>query len=236
MYRAVPVVSHARGAMPMKTALLRAVLLGALMTAAAACSGAGGGSVDPEDVPGKIRDAAQIVRKDWQRDAMLVSVLIERADAKDAFAYRYVFSSSGSPKYMQLTRSAARTGMAEAGVRANVEVVPGTQVMDLPRAVSIARGAGMKGHLLTAELKQWTSDALENVSVPVVIWRLVPDDDPNVADPNDPNMKNYLVDALLGTVYDADRPEAEQLIRGSNAFSKAMTAEMAELMGSMRPR
>ena len=69
-------------------------------------------------------------------------------------------------------------------------------------------GGGMIGNVVTAELKQWSSDALNNVSVAVGIWRLGPDDDPNLVDPNDPNMKNYFVNALLGKVYNQERPQA----------------------------
>lgn len=218
----------------MKTRLLRALAWSALLAFASGCSTAGSEGANPEDVLAGIREATQTVREDWQRDAMLVSVLIERPDAQTAFRYRYVFAASSSPTFMQLTKTPLRTEMTEHGVRTNVESVPGTKVMDLARAVGIARSAGMKGNLLTAELRQWTSDALDNVSVPVVIWRLVPDDDPNVADPNDPNMKNYYVDALLGTVYNADQPDARELIRGSEAFGAATTAEMMEFIQSLQ--
>jgi hypothetical protein len=199
-----------------------------------ACSNGSGQSSVPENIPEKIRTASKTARKDWKSDSMLARLLIERPDAKSLFIYDYVFASSSSPKLMHLTESSSGAKMEEKEFRPSIETVPGTLVIDLPKAIQIARSAGMKGNLLTAELKQWSYDEVDPPSVPVIIWRLVPDNDPNTVDPNDPNMKNYYIDALTSHVYDQDKPDNKELLRGSEAMGAAISTEMTEFIKAMQ--
>jgi hypothetical protein len=99
----------------------------------------------------------------------------------------------------------------------------------------------MKGNVLTAMLQFWTdphySDPAKGmrVGMGIEVWRLVPDNDPNTADPNDPNMKNYYIDAVTGAYYDIAHLNPTEFIRNSMTYQNAMAAEVIEVMRSGKP-
>jgi hypothetical protein len=208
--------------------LLVAVLL-LLLSFAARSAGALTDDV-PSAIPQLIQTTWAAARKDWTMEAVFCHLLIERDAADQPFRTDAAFlAASTQQRYHVKTGPKGR--MAE--LEAYKFFGPGlaAKVIDLPQAVAIARQHGMKGNLVTAELADW---APSGTNMAVQVWRLVPDDDPNVADPNDPNMKNYFIDALTGAVYDPGHADMPELQRGAYAKSTAVTAELMAFLQSMK--
>jgi hypothetical protein len=186
---------------------------------------------DPQNIPDLIRQMNVQARKSWKRDAFLANLLIERDDAGQPFRYDFAFRASTDAKLFHIKQgpSGSETGFKGfTNDPKDLGLIP-SRVIDLPTAEALARDHGMKGNLVTAELFEWFPLA----SQPVIVWRLVPDNDPNVADPNDPNQKNYFIDALTSAIYDPENPDPKDVTRGGAAMGPASAAEMSDFVKSM---
>jgi hypothetical protein len=69
-----------------------------------------------------------------------------------------------------------------------------SKVIDPVQAVNTAYRHGMNDSVLSVQLQCWGAPAA------LEVWRIIPDNDPS-PDPNDPTMKNYIVDAMTGDFY-----------------------------------
>lgn len=185
----------------------------------------------PDDVPAKIARAQTAARQDWAREAMPVHATFARADADKDFSADIVFLASSRQKLYHVKDGPQGRSAGEEAYR-YAPTLTG-KVIDLPQALATARKQGMKGNLVTAELMPWIP---HNTNIVVQVWRLVPDNDPNTADPNDPNMKNYYVDAVTGVAYDAARPDKQELGRGRDAMNKSLADDMAAFVKSLQQR
>ncbi len=188
------------------------------------------GNLDiPDGIPGRIAHALAETRAGWTADAVFGRLLMERADAGQPFRSDFVFSapSHGTLYHVKIGPSGASSG--EDRYRALQTLT--ARVIDLPRAVQVARQSGMRGNVVTADLSLWLP---HNRAVAVEVWRLVPDDDPNTADPNDPNMKTYFVDAVTGLPYAAENPDIAALERGRAALGEAVTKDVIDLLTAFR--
>lgn len=100
------------------------------------------------------------------------------------------------------------------------------KVIDPAQAVSVARAHGMKGNVLRVMLEVWGAPLATEV------WRLIPDNDPS-PDPNDPNMKNYIVDAMSGDFYSDSyfvptHVDPGQFTRNYSTYLASSTGEFTE--------
>jgi hypothetical protein len=100
-----------------------------------------------------------------------------------------------------------------------------SKVIDPSQAIAIAIKHGMKGNALKVSLQAWGAPLLE-------VWRIVPDDDPP-ADPNDPIMKNYLMDAMSGAFHSdsyrtGNHVDPAEYNRNLAAYTTAVITELVE--------
>jgi hypothetical protein len=212
-----------------KTTFGRGVFSLALAALAlAACSARDG---DPENIPDMIRTKETRARQDWKRDAFLTNLLIQRDKAGAPFRYDFAFRSSDDMRLYHIHEEpdGKKTGVASFTNDPRALGVIPTSVIDLPAALKIARDHGMKGNLATAELFEW----FPLPSQPVMAWRIVPDKAPDLADPNDPNQKNYWIDALTQAAYDPESPDPKDVQRGSLAIGPAVAADMSAFAKSL---
>jgi hypothetical protein len=101
-----------------------------------------------------------------------------------------------------------------------------SKVIDPVQAVSVARAHGMKGNPLKVMLKLWGTPLATEV------WRVIPDNDPS-PDPNDPYMKNYIVDAMIGDFYSDSyflptHVDPAEFMRNYNSYLPASISEFTE--------
>jgi hypothetical protein len=102
-----------------------------------------------------------------------------------------------------------------------------SQVIEPSQAVGIARKHDMKGNVLRVILQGSGAPPLE-------VWRAVPDNDP-AADPNDPIMKNYIIDAMTGAFYSdsysiGTHIDAAEYNRNLGAYTQATLIEVLQGM------
>jgi hypothetical protein len=159
----------------------------------------------PKDTATQIRTTWAQTRSGWKHDAKFPSLGFERETATAGFETEYLFGADSAP--LQVYRIMHGPKGSSQGLRPPVtqpvlgKLLPEepvirmltSQVIEPSQAVEVARKHGMKGNVLRVILQGWGGPPLE-------VWRIVPDNDPT-ADPNDPIMKNYIVDAMTGAFY-----------------------------------
>jgi hypothetical protein len=159
----------------------------------------------PKDTATQIRTTWAQTRSGWKHDAKFLYLGFERETATAGFETEYLFGADSAP--LQVYRIMHGPKGSSQGLRPPVtqpvlgELLPEepvirmltSQVIEPSQAVEVARKHGMKGNVLRVILQGWGGPPLE-------VWRIVPDNDPT-ADPNDPIMKNYIVDAMTGAFY-----------------------------------
>jgi len=185
----------------------------------------------PDHVPDRIAAAWMAARHDWTMEAQLVHATFTRPDASQPFSSDIVFLAASRQKLYHIKDGTKGRSAGEESYR-YAPALTG-QIIDLPGAVATARTQGMKGNVVLAELTIWLP---HNSSIATQVWRLVPDNDPNTQDPNDPNMKNYFVDAVTGAAYAASNPDNTALAKGRDAMNKALAADMMALVKIMQQR
>lgn len=150
----------------------------------------------PHDAASQIRATWAEARKTWKVDAKFVHLDFERGTTKDGFEADYVFGVDTLPILYHIKRGpkGASAGLSQGHDQIAVCMLT-SKVIDPAQAVSAARANGMKGNILKASLECW------GAPVALEVWRVVSDNDPNTADPNDPNMKNHIINAISGTYY-----------------------------------
>jgi hypothetical protein len=187
---------------------------------------------DPQGIPDLIRQQEAQVRKAWKPDAFLVNLQLTRDDASEAFGYDFAFRASSDARLYHVTQGpkGATSGVRDYTTNPEAQGILPTRILDLPAAIAAARKAGMKGNLVRAELFQWQATP----SQPVIIWRLVPDNDPITEDPNDPNQRNYFIDAFTGATYNPEHPDLQEVNRGEQAMGPAMAAELSDFAKSLQ--
>ena len=198
-----------------------------------ACTGtAKAGEGTPSDIPDKIRQTTEQVRKTWKADAFLADLVLERDTADGPLRYDYTFHSSDDMRLYHVKRGpdGEKTEFKDFTNNPHAKGMIPSSVIDLPEAEAVARKHGMKGTIITAELYAWSTETLQTV----MVWRLVPDNDPNTDDPNDPNQKNYLVDAYTRTVYDAENPDMKAIGSGTEAMNAAIVEEMSQFVQTLQ--
>jgi hypothetical protein len=159
----------------------------------------------PKDTATQIRTTWAQTRSGWKHDAKFLYLGFERETATAGFETEYLFGADSAP--LQVYRIMHGPKGSSQGLRPPVtqpvlgKLLPEepvirmltSQVIEPSQAVEVARKHGMKGNVLRVILQGWGGPPLE-------VWRIVPDNDPT-ADPNDPIMKNYIVDAMTGAFY-----------------------------------
>jgi hypothetical protein len=146
----------------------------------------------PEDVPDKAHEAAEKARK-WRSDAQLVEVAVrnDMLNGKPSYSVQFSFVSpvdmeglwvtypaSGDPMYMPTNQP----------VRWSRGMI-GDDFVDVPKAVAVAKDAGMLGAIESARL----SVVNENTSRQLLVWTLQPKG----------GGYPYYVDAVRGTALSA---------------------------------
>jgi len=193
----------------------------------------------PKDTATQIRTAWQQTRKDWKYDARFLYLGFERENASDGFQTEYLFGADSAP--LQVYRITHGPKGSSSGLRPPVtqpvlgKLLPEetvlrmltSQVIEPSQAAEIARQHGMKGNVLRVILQGWGGPPLE-------VWRIVPDNDP-AADPNDPIMKNYIVDAITGAFYSdsyftGTHVDAAEYNRNLGAYTQATLTEFLQGM------
>jgi hypothetical protein len=194
----------------------------------------------PVDAPTQIRAAWAQARKTWKIDAQFVTLDLERDSAKEGFESDYAFKSNSDGRMYHIKRGPKGSSVALDQL-AQFAWGLTSKVIDPVQAASVARAHGMNGNVLTAKLEYWTNPKTTGsakeipIGTGVEVWRLVSDNDPNTADPNDPNMKNYYIDAMAGTYYDAAHLNPAEFVRNSQAYQSAAAIELIEGIRSARP-
>jgi hypothetical protein len=160
----------------------------------------------PKDAASDIRTVWADVRHHWKHDARFLYLGFVRDSANEGFETEYVFGADSAPGVIyHVTRGPQ--GVAAGQRHPLVQPVIGkllpedivtagmltSKVIAPAQAIAIAVRQGMKGHVLKVTLEAWGGPPLE-------VWRVVPDNDPAL-DPNDPVMKNYIIDAMTGAFY-----------------------------------
>jgi hypothetical protein len=150
----------------------------------------------PHGAAAQIQATWAEARKTWKVDAKFVYLSFDRDSANEGFQSDYVFGVDALPVLYHITHGPKGSS---AGLHQGHEPIPicmlTSKVIDPAQAVSVARANGLKGNVVKVSLECWGAPlALE-------VWRVVADNDPNTADPNDPYMKNHIVNAMTGTYY-----------------------------------
>lgn len=193
----------------------------------------------PKDTANQIRSAWAQTRSDWKHDARFLYLGFERETATGGFEAEYLFGADSAP--LQVYRIMRGPKGSSQGLRPPVtqpvlgKLLPEepvlrmltSQVIDPSQAVEIAREHGMKGNVLRVILQAWGGPPLE-------VWRVVPDNDP-AADPNDANMKNYIIDAMTGAFYSnsyftGTHVNAAEYNRNLGAYTQAIMTEFLQGM------
>jgi hypothetical protein len=191
----------------------------------------------PADATARIRTAWAQARKAWKIDAQFVCLDLERGSAKESFSADYYFRSNSDGRLYHI-KSGPKGSSAGLDPKPTFAQGLTSKVIEPARAVAIARAHGMKGNVLTAMLEYWTDTQATGapkdipIGMGVEVWRVVPDNDPNSADPNDPNMKNYYIDAMSGAYYDLAHINAAEFTRNSMTYQNTAGLELLELMRS----
>jgi hypothetical protein len=191
----------------------------------------------PKDTATQIRSAWALTRKDFKYDARFLYLGFERENATEGFQTEYLFGADSAP--LQVYRIMRGPKGSSQGLRPPVtqpvlgKLLPEepvirmltSQVIEPSQAVEIARKHGMKGNVLRVILQAWGGPPLE-------VWRIVPDNDP-AADPNDPIMKNYIVDAMTGAFYSdsyftGTHVDAAEYNRNLGAYTQAILTEFIQ--------
>jgi hypothetical protein len=191
----------------------------------------------PKDTATQIRSVWAQTRKEWKHDARFLYLGFERENASGGFQTEYLFGADSAPlQVYQVTRGPqGNAGRLRPPVTQPVlgkllpeEVIMRmltSRVIEPSQAVEIARAHGMKGNVLRVILQGWGGPPLE-------VWRVVPDNDP-AADPNDPIMRNYIIDAMTGTFYSdsyftGTHIDAVEYNRNLGGYTQAIIAEFVQ--------
>jgi hypothetical protein len=159
----------------------------------------------PTNAGAQIR-AAWAQARNWKHDAKFLYLGFTRDNARQGYETEFVFGADSAPGMAyHITRGPKGS---TAGLRSPVtqpvvgllrpaDIAIGmmnSKVIDPMQAVNTAYKHGMKGNVLSVQLQCWGAPAA------LEVWRIIPDNDPS-PDPNDPTMKNYIVDAMTGDFY-----------------------------------
>jgi hypothetical protein len=192
----------------------------------------------PKDAASQIRAVWADTRKNWKHDARLLYLGFERDNVKEGFETEYAFGADSAPGVIyHVTRGpkGANSGLRHPLVQPIIgKLLPEeiaiagmltSKVIDPSQAIAIAVKQGMKGNVLKVTLQAWGGPPLE-------VWRIVPDEDPAL-DPNDPIMKNYIIDAMSGTFYSdsyftGNHVNPAEYNRNLAAYTAAVIAEVVE--------
>jgi hypothetical protein len=193
----------------------------------------------PKDTATQIRSAWAQTRSGWKYDAKFLYLGFERETATEGFETEYLFGADSAP--LQVYRIMRGPKGSSQGLRPTVtqpvlgKLLPEepvirmltSQVIEPSQAVEVARKHGMKGNVLRVILQGWGGPPLE-------VWRIVPDNDP-AADPNDPIMKNYIVDAMTGAFYSdsyftGTHVDAAEYNRNLGTYTQAILTEFIQGM------
>jgi hypothetical protein len=159
----------------------------------------------PRDAAAQIR-AAWSQARNWKRDARFLYLGFTRDNAGQGYETEFVFGADSAPGVAyHITRGpkGATAGLRPpvtqpvVGLLRPADIVIGmmnSKIIDPVQAVNTAYKHGMKGNVLSVQLQCWGAPAA------LEVWRIIPDNDPS-PDPNDPTMKNYIVDAMTGDFY-----------------------------------
>jgi hypothetical protein len=150
----------------------------------------------PKDAASQIRTAWAEARKTWKTDAKFLHFGMERESAKEGFQSDFAFGVDSMAGLYHISRGPK--GASAKFVPPDEHIVIcmlNSKVIDPAQAVAAARAHGMKGSVLKVALECW------GVPVATEVWRVVADNDPSTTDPNDPNMRNHIVDAVSGAYY-----------------------------------
>jgi len=181
----------------------------------------------PHGAASQIQATWAEARKTWKVDAKFVYLSFDRDSANEGFQSDYVFGVDTLPVLYHITHGPKGSS---AGLHQGRELIPicmlTSKVIDPAQAVSVARANGLKGNVLKASLECWGAPlALE-------VWRVVADNDPNTADPNDPFMKNHIVNAMTGAYYGLYAApvniDPAQFSRNASAYVAASASEYVE--------
>jgi len=159
----------------------------------------------PKDAASQIR-AAWTQARSWKRDSRFLYLGFTRDNAGQGYETEFVFGADSAPGVVyHITRGpkGSTAGLRPpvtqpvVGLLRPADIVIGmmnSKVIDPVQAVNTAYKHGMKGNVLSVQLQCWGAPAA------LEVWRIIPDNDPS-PDPNDPTMKNYIVDAMTGDFY-----------------------------------
>jgi len=159
----------------------------------------------PKDAAAQIRTAWAQARN-WKRDSRFLYLGFTRDNAGQGYDTEFVFGADSAPGVAyHITRGpkGATAGLRPpitqpvVGLLRPADIVIGmmnSKVIDPVQAVNTAYKHGMKGNVLSVQLQCWGAPAA------LEVWRIIPDNDPS-PDPNDPTMRNYIVDAMTGDFY-----------------------------------
>lgn len=191
-----------------------------------------------KDAASQIRAVWADTRNNWKHDARLLYLGFERDSAKEGFQIEYAFGAHSAPGVIyHVTRGPK--GSSSGPRHPPVQPVIGkllpeditiagvltSKVIDPSQAIAIALKQGMKGNVIKVTLQAWGGPPLE-------VWRIVPDDDPS-PDPNDPIMKNYIIDAMTGAFYSdsyftGNHVDPAEYNRNLSAYTTAVITELVE--------
>jgi hypothetical protein len=185
---------------------LRAILGASLLACTFAIGVVSASAQDlPKDAAAQIR-AAWAQARSWKRDSRFLYLGFTRDNAGQGYETEFVFGADSAPGVAyHITRGpkGATAGLRPpvtqpvVGLLRPADIVIGmmnSKVIDPVQAVNTAYKHGMKGNVLSVQLQCWGAPAA------LEVWRIIPDNDPS-PDPNDPTMRNYIVDAMSGDFY-----------------------------------
>jgi hypothetical protein len=159
----------------------------------------------PSNAGAQIR-AAWAQARNWKHDAKFLYLGFTRDNARQGYETEFVFGADSAPGvayHIMRGPRGSTSGMRPpvtqpvVGLLRPADIVIGmmnSKVIDPAQAVNTAYKHGMKGNVLSVQLQCWGAPAA------LEVWRIIPDNDLS-PDPNDPTMKNYIVDAMTGDFY-----------------------------------
>jgi hypothetical protein len=176
--------------------------------------------------------------RSWKRDARFLYLGFTRDNAQQGYETEFVFGADSAPGVVyHITHgpkgsvSGLRSPVTQpiVGLLRPADIVIGmmnSKVIDPAQAVNTAYRHGMKGNVLSVQLQCWGAPAA------LEVWRIIPDNDPS-PDPNDPTMRNYIVDAMTGDFYSylyftGTNVDAAAYGRSLGAFSVANIQEFLQ--------
>lgn len=195
----------------------------------------------PANAGAQIR-AAWAQARNWRHDARFLYLGFTRDNPRQGYETEFVFGADSAPGVAyHITRGpkGSTAGLRPpvtqpiVGLLRPADIVIGmmnSKVIDPVQAVNTAYKHGMKGNVLSVQLQCWGAPAA------LEVWRIIPDNDPS-PDPNDPTMKNYIVDAMTGDFYSylyyaGTNVDPAKYLRSLGAFTMTNIQEFMQGLGA----